>query len=444
MEIWLNVFELLEYKEHLAKCRLVCQSWRPYVEKIMYKNINLSDWDERRMRTFTRHLAAEPNFCQFIQCITNGHHSISNRSFQHFLELALTLNIKVLDGYWDSASIQITLDVIKFPLDKLVQIPHTKDFNSSYLRMMDLCKDSLQSISFEIQTNTNQQGMALMSNLMGKYKNLTTVVIIAAEGFRGLQDLDAVLANFHHIKELRLKVYEIPTYTNQDQNALEAWLLSDVPKVDTLKALDITYCEHKQLTGEADLWRLAEQQLELRRFGPDWIEYLKYKYPNIDTLDIRNSTYDYKHIALPDFGNLKIFNLTAWGFYTVDTLKDFVRMFERSSNSIHIEYVPGYYGRDIICEMDVSAHLNRAKFTVRIPHEVHPEERTRDLIAALGSVNIKYLIINSTRHRTTCTPNESSVCLVSHLLSALATKCANDISLKITFDYSRCREGRQP
>jgi len=330
--------------------------------------------------------------------------------------------------------------VIKFPIDKLVEIPFTEKIDSNYLRLMDLCKNSLQSLSFGLQTITNQQNTALMSKLVGKCKNLTTVYIAAVEGFRRVQDLDAVLANLHHIKELRLKIHEIPTYTTQDRNALNAWLLSDVQKVDTLKRLDIIYCGHQQLTRVAGLSHLAEQQLERRKFGPDWIEYLNYKYPNIDTLDINNVANDYKHIALPDFGNLKMYNLIGWRFYTVDTLKDFIRMFERSSNSIHIEYVPGY-GNDIICEIGVYVHLNSAEFMMIIPPEVHPVERTMDLIAAaFGSINVKDLKLDSTRHGTTRSPNESSVCLSSHLMSALTTKYANDSSLKITVDYSRCRE----
>lgn len=178
----MNVFSFLKDKKQLDECCLVCQHWASYVEDSMYRHIRLDNWKHQQRIKFVEHLNESPYLCQQTQSATNEQHSVSRSAFQDFLELALTSNIRTSRGYWSPVDLEVAIDVISNPdfakLDRLEQLPCTIKFGETYMRLLQLCKESLKPISFTIRSNTNQHDMASMVNSMDQFKKLTRMIII--------------------------------------------------------------------------------------------------------------------------------------------------------------------------------------------------------------------------------------------------------------------------
>ncbi|CAO3610398.1 unnamed protein product [Mucor fragilis] len=105
------------------------------------------------------------------------------------------------------------------------------------------------------------------------------------------------------------------------KDELNQWLTSgSVQQANTVNHLNIAYIK-------------GLEDCKSRSFGPDWINYLAFKCPNVDTLGIMNITYKYSHMALPVFENVKTFNFDDWKFCCTQDIEHFIKRVKSDNNS---------------------------------------------------------------------------------------------------------------
>lgn len=109
-ETIIDIFDEIEETKQLAQCRLVSKSWASLAEKSMCKTLRLVYfWNDSRLERLNQHLKQKPEYYQLVYNISitdrhwntfNTFNTLDERLFREFLHLAMTPNIRTLDGIW--------------------------------------------------------------------------------------------------------------------------------------------------------------------------------------------------------------------------------------------------------------------------------------------------------------------------------------------------------
>ncbi|KAL9540330.1 hypothetical protein MBANPS3_009743 [Mucor bainieri] len=360
-EVIINIFDQINDAKQLVQCSLVSKSWASLAEKSMYKTIHLYLWNNSRLERFNQHLKRNPEFCQLIQNIriTDQYfNAFSDKVFGEFLHLAMTPSIRTLDGVWRQEHINALLERIEvssLKFEKLKQLPYSVRHD-----------ESLQTASCNITETTSPIHQKLIRDSLKEFKHLTTLSIQDYQGFQTVQEMDNFLQNCDRIKNLEFIINQSAKYTNLEENELNQWLTGgSVLKANSVKHLKIAYMKGPDASIR-------------RSFGPDWINYLAYKCPNVDILSIKNITVRYSLIALPIFGNVKAFDLDDWRFHCTQDLQDFIDRVKSENNTVVIKSNESMvvHGSEI-CSMSAAKdrNSNSTRFTVVVnpikDHNIH-------------------------------------------------------------------------
>lgn len=158
------------------------------------------------------------------------------------------------------------------------------------------------------------------------------------------------------ITNLEFIISRSSEYTGMDKDELNQWLISsNVQQAGSVKNLRIAY--------------MGGPDSKCRTFGPDWVNYLAFKCPNVDTLSIKNITLKYSRMALPVFENVKTSSLTDWKFYCTQDIEHFVDRVKSDNDSIVIRYTKTtIVDQSEICVMSATKerNSNMTRFTIEI------------------------------------------------------------------------------
>ncbi|KAF1806846.1 hypothetical protein V8B55DRAFT_1460257 [Mucor lusitanicus] len=363
-EVIINIFDQINDAKQLIQCKLVSKSWTSLAEKSMYKTIHMYLWDDSRLERLNHHLKQKPEFCQLIQNILISQqyfYTFSKRLFQEFLSLAMTPSIRTLDGIWKQEYLTMLLDYVEsssLKFKKLKQLPYSVRHDSVYMQLMSHFKESLQTASCSITEKTTLIHQKIIRDSIKEYKYLTTLSIQDYRGFKSVQEIDTFLQKCDRIKNLEFIINQSTTYTYMDEDQLSQWLASgSVQQVDSVNYLKISYMK-------------GPDHMERCSFGPDWINYLAYKYPNVERLSIENITLRYSHMAIPVFGNVKAFSLDDWRFHCTQDLQHFVDRVKSESNSVRYYKCIAVQGSEI-CSLRATKDRNNSltKFEIVVGQE---------------------------------------------------------------------------
>ncbi|GAN00909.1 hypothetical protein MAM1_0003c00335 [Mucor ambiguus] len=332
VEVIINIFDQINDTKQLVQCSLVSKSWTSLAEKSMYKTIHLYLWEDFRLERLNHHLKQKPEFCHLIQNIriTDQYfNTFSERLFHEFLHLAMTPSIRTLDGVWKQEYITALLENIEnssLKFEKLKQLPYSVRHDSVYMRLMSRFKGSLEIASCNITEKTSPIHQRIVHDSIKECKHLTTLSIQDYQGFQNLQEIDTFLKKCDQIKSLEFIINQSVNYTDMKEDELNQWLTGG----SVHQAKSVNYLKIAYMKGPDNRTR--------RSFGPDWISYLAYKCPNVDTLNIKNITVRYSHMALPVFGNVKAFKLVDWKFHCIQDLQHFIDRAKSERNKLDIQY----------------------------------------------------------------------------------------------------------
>ncbi|CAO0799279.1 unnamed protein product [Mucor circinelloides] len=189
--------------------------------------------------------------------------------------------------------------------------------------------------------------------------------------------MDTFLKKCDRITNLEFIISQSSEYIGMDKDELNQWLInSNVQQAGNVKNLRIAY--------------MRGPDSKCRTFGPDWINYLAFKCPNVDTLSIKNITLKYSHMALSVFENVKTFSLTDWKFYCTQDIQHFIDRVKSDNNSIVIRYTKTTaVDQSEICVM--SAKKERNSNMTRFAIEISAEIYKNTAIVLLCFKNLSYI-----------------------------------------------------
>lgn len=353
-EVWLNIFDQFGCKQ-LAQCRLVCRFWKPLAEKVMYKEIDLSCKNGFQLAELSKHLSMRPDLGRLVQKIKL--YASPSTELTLYEILKLTPNLRIIDGAWNELLGELLSkpECLSF---KLEQLPRTESFSKLYSDSLLRFRETLRSVFFADLSNCND--CIAVGASLDQFKNLTQLVIQDQFNFRNLRYLDHLLGKCNQIQELQLFVLQHSDYVHTDKDELQQWLLDNVQKIETIKQLKINFDDDS----------LEDEEKQPREFGPDWMEYLAYKCPNVTKLEVNSDEYNRQHIILPEYAHMETFALKNWRFYDINVLKRFIDML--GTQSVNVNCKVNYeihYGDSYICLMSAikEEQTDNTTFLIQLP-----------------------------------------------------------------------------
>lgn len=383
-EVWLNIFNQLKDGKQLAQCRLVCRSWRSPVDKIMYKVVNLTGMNKTHLTELRKRLAMRPDLGHLVQkiCIVG----VLDMWPRMYKILQLTPNLKVIDGQWSDILAKKILPKPECSALKLEQLPCIKEHTELCLQSMLRFKDTLRLAAFEFNDYTRYDYRALGKSL-NQLRHLQQLTIEDEFAFTSLRDLDDLIMDCDQIQHVQLDICQYQEYIHTDKVELEQWLASGVQRVETVKTLTIRFKDDS----------LEDEERQPHEFGPDWLYYLVYKYPNLTRLEVYSDEYNRQHLILPKSTHMDTFDLEDWKFYDMDVLKQFIDML--ATQSVYIKCKVNYtihYGDPYICLMSAEKEVptDYTTFSFKLPCDDRIQANTISVMSLFSSRLIKKFEIN--------------------------------------------------
>lgn len=348
-EIWLHALGMLQHnKEELLTCRLVCKTWNILAERVLYKEVNMDDWKADEFSRFGSYLSARPDLGQVVQKIQIKNGVKDKWSFIRILKL--TPNLKIITGTCSFGLMERFLTP-ELALLHLQELPHIEAFDLS-LQTKLIChyKDTLRSVHIDLKENMDPNLLAVLMDSIGQCHKMTRLHIWDVKYFQGIKQLEWILEFCKHIEELRLEIRQSPSYTHMEQSELTQWLEINVQKIDTVKKLEIQY--------HAD--GIYANRKQHRRFGPDWMEFLAFKYPKVENLHIVNNPVNRQLIIQPAFKHLATVNLQGVTFTDPEVFKQSISSIGSMNVHIKLNVIggDGMGGWPFICIMNANKERN--------------------------------------------------------------------------------------
>ncbi|KAL9553130.1 hypothetical protein MBANPS3_003438 [Mucor bainieri] len=379
-EVLLKIFIQVNSEVQLAQCRLVCRSWGSLVEKAMYKVINLSSTNQ--LARLSEHVIVRPTLGSLIQKLCVQSYFNMEPTIYDLLEL--TPNLKILEGHWDR---QILLGLASRPEGsslKLEQLPCIEGRNDELnLKTLFHFKEALRSAAFTFNCNSHRRDRIRLGDSLDQFKKLQKLTITDDFCFSNVRDLDHLLRNCNQLQELKFVVLQDEDYIHAERAQLKQWLAGDVERVETIKSLKIDFEDDS----------LEDEERQPYEYGPDWMEYLAYKYPN--------------HIILPELSHIETFNLKGWKFYGLDDLKRFINML--ATQDVYIECKVDWQefsGDPYICSMSaIKENPNDCtSFSIQLPCDGNINANTVSVLSLFSARFIKKLEIDLSENGYTMGP----------------------------------------
>ncbi|GAN01809.1 hypothetical protein MAM1_0012c01244 [Mucor ambiguus] len=268
-ELLSRIFGYIDSNVQLAQCRLVCSKWSYPANTAMFSNTIVFTTKEKLMALHAQ-LFNDPSRGKLIR------HIYFRKDFDTFwmvktvFNAAPLLNLETFEGEPSTTEFYNTmLDIIKdspTTFNKLESLPEYKDtVTQAYCDVLRACRHTLSVIKFN-NINYSLDGtmmeFALELCTFDRLENLTHWGF-----FQQISDIELLLRGCIHVKKVNLgaRIDGDPIEKQQ----LEMWMHANVKQVESLTQLDIR-CQCRC----------------------DVMEYLAYKYPNIQCINIYLYYYD--------------------------------------------------------------------------------------------------------------------------------------------------------
>ncbi|GAN04078.1 hypothetical protein MAM1_0054c03537 [Mucor ambiguus] len=389
VEVWLNIFNQIEDKQQLAQCKQTCKKWAPLVEKAMLKTVVLTAKNTRKLYW---HLLMNLSSARYIQVIDIPKYTIEDLpNIKEILTVAMTPNLKAIRGsVWTYSFIDIIADIAaQRPPGylKLEAIPETALCNSGYVSLVYLLRKTLRSLHLGLVKETILEYTTLICDNLNQFESLTNLRLLDIKQYiDSIPKLDSMLKDCPHLQSLLIMVDQSSIRTATGD--LDAWLLQNVQKVNSMKTISIRNSPLGSRFGEA-------QDIS-SGFNMELLQYLSFKYPKVE--HVKMDSYNQKNhsVIQPLFENADIVELQNWKVDTVEHVKQNMDIWRSQNNSIAIQYRDTRSSTDYFCNMNVDRvrEANHTKFTLTDIHFEVPTEMIKQLVSSLGITLTKNLEID--------------------------------------------------
>ncbi|CAO3612129.1 unnamed protein product [Mucor fragilis] len=261
------ITKIINYSDSVAdfaQFRLVCKQWNTITEPLMFsKPIHISS--SSAALALYGHLYKQPNYGKLIRHLNFEEDFIPATIQRGLLHLAFTPNMERITGEIDDGDFYLLMNSIadksgdKF--DKLKAIPHPSYYSVLYDFALLNFKSTLEEITYSLR-DANEEDSSPSWDFSSKFESFVNLFKFELEAdLEAVFDLEDTLAGCSRLKELTVKVHFNDKVHVKSE--VEAWAPLNVKIVDTVKKLVIT-----------------------RECRSDLLEYLLFKYPNTDTIEI--------------------------------------------------------------------------------------------------------------------------------------------------------------
>ncbi|KAL7317533.1 killer toxin resistant protein [Mucor circinelloides] len=241
LEFWSRVIGRTETAREAAELRLVCKTWNPIAERVMFSQ-QLHFKRLVKLKKFYSHLAKRPFLGRWIRYLDIGKSDMMSLQFQrHFLELAFTSNIEHVDGLLGNEFYKFMLDIarrspVKF--SKIKSLAHPVHYNITYVTTLLYFKDSLQEL--KVLVLETHKAAQLVLNRLHEFHSLTTLTFMFYDDITRLAQLEKILQKCPpQVKALKLKLGNCRNEDPLQKDDLEQWLKENVAKSTSVWALHV-------------------------------------------------------------------------------------------------------------------------------------------------------------------------------------------------------------
>ncbi|KAL9549991.1 hypothetical protein MBANPS3_004930 [Mucor bainieri] len=358
-ELKINIFDRIEDKAQLTACRLVCKQWDSIAERAIFsKTLEIKGNNESFIVKLYYHLANKPALSLLINSIhISGHYKGRSLLYKKLLQLAMSPSLEQIQGSYFSKDTEnlIYQIVLSSPhkFNRIKRIPVQEESNLSRKCQYAL-RDSLEYMSLSIDGGK--------SNIVLDHLNEFTKLDCLDLDYSNISDiveLDHTLHRLRNVTKLKLFVHSDwhfmgesntpkTSYIPKSSNQMTTWLAQNVEKDEGMKSIV------EVANTEDEYW-------------PNLVDYLTYKYPNLQFLkiaalyspidiDILQATMHIPHLVLD-----------ASEFNSADDLWALGYMMKSSSNTVEIRYeVHANCCIDEACRDD---SIQMSKFSVCLSQE---------------------------------------------------------------------------
>ncbi|KAL9558467.1 hypothetical protein MBANPS3_000885 [Mucor bainieri] len=371
LEIWMHIFDLLKHdKAVLPTCRLVSKAWNQLIERIL------------------GFLSARPELGLLVQKILTGDDGVA-RETDLIRILKMTPNLRMIHGFCSEYFLE-TLLTPRLNFLQLQEVPQiyqiylidqTHPINTPvYAKVLFCYKDTLKTVHIKLDEYMDRTYLAFLMNTIGQCKKITKLIIKDGGYLRKVKQLESILKFCKNIEDLKLDTIRSARYTHMEQSELRQWLTNNVKKFKTVKKLDIQ--DHS--------FRLPATNRE--RDDPDWMEYLAFKYPNVEHFRINCNYSNHQQIQQPMFQHLNTISIYGATFHDAEALKNFVNTTKNAN--VHVELIvihPDLKSSPFVCKLNMTKETDASytSFKITIMNDIHFDANLQTVLSIFSTKTIK-------------------------------------------------------
>ncbi|KAF1806708.1 hypothetical protein V8B55DRAFT_1569751 [Mucor lusitanicus] len=258
---------ILHYSDsvvNLAQLRLVCKSWNAIAEPLMFSR-GIQIKSSNAALSLYGHLHRRPSYGKLIRNLHFEEVYVPAAIQRGLLQLVFTPNMERITGEIDDDEFYLLMNNIaskgRDRYDKLKAIPHPAFFSAVYCVALLNFKSTLEEITYSLQ-DENGEATSPSWDLSSSFDSFVNLVKFELEvDLDAMFDLESTLAGCSQLQELTVKAHLNDKIHAKSE--VEAWAPTNVKIVGTVKKLVI----HRECRS-------------------DLLEYLLFKYPNTDRIEI--------------------------------------------------------------------------------------------------------------------------------------------------------------
>lgn len=323
-ELWFHIFGNVNNTTELGQSRLVCKLWN-YFAEISILTMQITVKTHNKAIKFYEYLKKKPEMALHVKHLTfevpQYYKSTSKHgpAFLKLLRLAMTHKINIIDGNMgmDSFFIELLKIVESSPssFDRLKMIPIPTKYNHTYRTTVIGLKNILQGLILDFTSKPFDWDLIYR---LGEFKRLTFLTL-TGDAYN-ITLTDSILKKCGHLQELSIDVkFSDPIVLNT--KTVRTWSSRNVKKINSLKKL---------------------------RFGlpcrPDLFEYLAYKYPNIQNIQLTIANFNKTRSLINEYtGHVKyMFEMFPTcdihcSFHKRDNVEFLVKSLKTNHNTVIVE-----------------------------------------------------------------------------------------------------------
>ncbi|KAL9552589.1 hypothetical protein MBANPS3_003700 [Mucor bainieri] len=280
VEILLKIFNHIKEKSHLVQYRLVCKTWASAANMAMLRHIDATDAD--KVMKLYHYLAANPNLSLHVRYIDNLKYiKWKDPTFDEFLTVVMTPNLRAIEGRFNTHEMSILLNnVRRTQLEslKMERLPIAKVFNDTYASLLLHFKATLTSLYFDLCRRTTQlRALNLICSKLDQFHNLTDLTVRDMLKYLAtVQELDSMLKGCTRLVNLTLIISQEKVKRRLNELQLKEWLSREVQEAASMKSIHIKYMPANAAIVSSNY----------SRHQNDLLQYLSFKYPNVEQMYI--------------------------------------------------------------------------------------------------------------------------------------------------------------